>query len=704
MTGRKRPQVFRRDIEGLRAIAIIAVVLYHSGVVKGGYVGVDVFFVVSGFLITGLLWREIHEHGRISFARFYARRARRLLPASAFVLVATLIASALILSPLRMIDVTKDAKAAALYVANFRFAAQRTNYLAASTPPSPLQHYWSLAVEEQFYAVWPLFMLGVAMLVRRTRRHATATATGALGVVAALSLALSVAWTHSSQPWAFFSLPTRAWELALGGIVAIAAPAVRRLPERAAHALGWAGLAAIGWSVLAFRDTTVFPGIAALLPAGGAAALVVAGTVTRRGAVAALTRRPFQVLGRISYSWYLWHWPVLVLAAARYGHALAIWQALVCSALSLVLAAGSFLLVEYPIHFSQFFANRLRLSLALGGALTAATLIAATATAATVPTLSGGGSSPTAANLAAAKETERAHNPWLARIDAIEAPLATAISGAVDTRDVPSNLDPSLRDAAGDKAAPFVDGCDNAFKDATVRRCQFGDTNSKTTIVLFGDSHAAQWFPAVDAIANRRKWRLVTLTKATCPPIEISIYSPVLGRQFTECDQWRTAALARIRSEKPLMVIAGAARHYGPEYDFDVYGAKWLSGLTAMVRDLRTMTPHVVMLGPTPKPTQDVPSCLSDHLRDVGACMPSLAQSVNAAGAVAERNAVVRAGGSYLRVPSWLCTRSSCPVVVDNLLAYRDDNHLTTTITTWLTPLVSAELDAVLHGSPVSGG
>ncbi len=703
MTDRKR-HAFRRDIEGLRAIAIISVVAYHSGVVKGGYVGVDVFFVVSGFLITGLLWREIGTHGRISFSRFYARRARRLLPASAFVLVATLIGSAVILSPLRMLDVTKDAKAAALYVSNFRFAAQRTNYLAASTPPSPLQHYWSLGVDEQFYAIWPLFMFGVAMLMRRAQRYSTAIAMAALGTVAALSFALSVAWTHSSQPWAFFSLPTRAWELALGGLVAIAAPAASRLPERISHVLGWAGLAAIGASVLLFSDRTVFPGRAALLPAGGAAAVVVAGATTHRGAIAVLTRRPFQVLGKISYSWYLWHWPVIVLAAAWYGHSLAIWQALICSALSLLMAAGSFLLVEYPVHFSPFLAKRFRLSLALGGALTATALIAAAVTAATVPALNGGGSSKTAANLAAAARLERATNPWLARVDAIKAPLSSTISDAVGTRDVPSNLDPSLRNAAGDKAAPFVDGCDNAFKDATVRRCQFGDTESKTTIVLFGDSHAAQWFPAVDEMANQRKWRLVTLTKATCPPVEISIYSPVLGRQFHECDEWRAAALARIRAEKPLLVIVGAARHYGPEYDFHVYDKQWISGLAAIVRDLRGATSHVVVLGPTPKPHGDVPSCLSEHLTDVPACMPTLAESVSAAGQVAERNAVVAAGGDYLRVPSWLCTRSRCPVVIDNLLAYRDDNHLTTTITTWLAPLVAAELDAVLHGTPVSSG
>jgi peptidoglycan/LPS O-acetylase OafA/YrhL len=697
---RRASRTFRRDIEGLRAVAIVAVVLYHAGVVTGGYVGVDVFFVVSGFLITGLLWQEIRDHGRISFAGFYARRARRLLPASALVLVATLIASALILSPLRMLEVTKDAKAAALYVSNYRFAAQRTDYLAASTPPSPLQHYWSLAVEEQFYAVWPLLMLGVATFLRRTRRFSAATAIAALAAVAVASFALSVYWTHASQPWAFFSLPTRAWELALGGLVAIALPALSRFPRQTATALGWAGLAAIGWSVVAFTNSTVFPGVAALVPAGGAAALIAAGALdSRRGPAAALARRPFQVIGKLSYSWYLWHWPMLVLAAAEVGHPLAVWQGVILSVLSLLLAAASFVLVEYPIHFSPFLSKRFRLSIALGGLLTAAALIAAVVAAAALPSLSGGGPARNASNLAAAAARDQASkNPWTARVSAIEGPLSAAIASAVRTRDVPSNLDPSLLGAAGDKAPPFVDGCDDSYTDTTVRRCQFGDTESKTTIVLFGDSHAAQWFPALDAIANQRGWRLVTLTKATCPPVEISIYSPILGRQFHECDQWRAAALARIRAEKPLLVVTGAARHYGPEYRFQVYGEQWISGLAQMVRELRAITRHVFVLGPTPKPNQDIPSCLSQHLTDVGACVQSRSGSLDNSGSLAERRAVTGAGGSYLGVAPWLCTRSQCPVVVDDLLAYRDDNHLTTTITTWLAPLVAAELDAGLHG------
>ena len=685
-------------------VAIVSVVLYHAGVLTGGYVGVDVFFVVSGFLITGLLWREFHEHGRISFAGFYARRARRLLPASALVLVATLIASALILSPLRLLDVTKDAKAAALYVSNYRFAAQRTNYLAASTPPSPLQNYWSLGVEEQFYAVWPLLMLGVGLLMRRTRNSRLLSRWRRSRPSRSRRSRCPSTGPAASQPWAFFSLPTRAWELALGALVAIAAPMMGRLPRQAAALLGWLGLAAIGWSVFAFTDQTAFPGVAALLPAGGAVALLVAGSVvSRRGPAAVLAQRPFQVIGKLSYSWYLWHWPVLVLAAAKFGHPLAVWQGIVFSVLSLLLSAASFLLVEYPIHFSTFLSNRLRLSLVLGSVLTAGALIVAVITASTVPALSGGGPSATASNLAKpAALPARATNPWTARVRAIKAPLSATIVKAVSTRDVPSNLDPSLLDAAGDKAPPFVDGCDDSYTDATVRRCQFGDTESKTTIILFGDSHAAEWFPALDVIANQRGWRLVTLAKATCPPLEISIYSPILGRQFHECDQWRAAVLGRIRAEKPLMVIAGVARHYGPEYHFDVYGKQWISGLTTMVRELRAITPNVAVFGPTPKPDQDVPSCLSQHLTDVGACVQPLSGSLNTIGSLAERNAVIGVGWSYLPVARWLCTSSQCPVVVDNLLVYRDDNHLTTTITTWLAPLVAAKLDTVLHATAVS--
>ena len=233
---------FRPDIEGLRAVAVLAVVLYHADVpgISGGFVGVDVFFVISGFLITGLLWREVSTRGTVRLRDFYGARARRLLPASAAVGIFITVAAAVLLPPLQARNIIADGIFSALYVSNYRFAMQGVDYLAARLPPSPFLHYWSLGVEEQFYLVWPALILATAWLIRRTRRRTKTAATASsrpylivLAVVAAASFALSLVMTYWVAPVAFFSLPTRAWQLALGGLVALTAALWQRLSPRA---------------------------------------------------------------------------------------------------------------------------------------------------------------------------------------------------------------------------------------------------------------------------------------------------------------------------------------------------------------------------------------------------------------------------------------------------------------------------------------
>jgi peptidoglycan/LPS O-acetylase OafA/YrhL len=698
---RARDGAFRPDIEGLRAVAVLAVVLYHAGFLGGGYVGVDVFFVLSGFLITRLLWRELSSSGTVSFARFYGRRARRLLPASALVLVVTIVASRSVLSPLQFRTLIGDGKAAALYVSNLRFAAQRTDYLGAHGP-SPLQHYWSLAVEEQFYVVWPLLLYA---LTRRTTRAAVVVA--ALASIGGASLLLSIHMTTTNQSWAFFSLPTRAWELAAGALVAFGATRLRTLRASVAAALGWIGLAAIVWSVFRFDASTAFPGTAALLPVMGALAVVIAGCAmpaSARGVGLVLDREPMQLLGRISYTWYLWHWPALVLAAVWLGHDLSRVQGL-----ALVVASGGVAyvttrLVERPVRLSLTLSASARRSLALGAGLTAVALVATYAAAASTPSLAGHGRavalSPALQGIRPSGAGKGSAAAELSAIDTVLRPIEATVTAAVAPHAVPANLEPALGEAAGDKAEPFNDGCDNTYSDAEVHSCAYADTKSATTVVLFGDSHATQYFPAFDLVAKLKHWRLVVLTKTTCPPFALPVFSPILGRDYRECEQWRAAAFERIRREHPALVVMGVARHYDANYHFTPYDRSWIDGVRTSVRAVRGFGVPVMVLGPTPKPPFDVPSCLSEHLGDAGACATPRAQAVDASGRDRERRVAEGAGARYVGVARWLCSPTTCPAVVGNLLVYRDDNHLTTRFVEWLTPVIAAETDAATAGAP----
>jgi hypothetical protein len=414
-----------------------------------------------------------------------------------------------------------------------------------------------------------------------------------------------------------------------------------------------------------------------------------------------LRHRPFQVAGRLSSSWYLWHWPVLVLVAARWGRQLSVVEGLAFSLFSLVLAALTFLVVERPVRFAAVLSRRPPRSLALGGALSLVVLVAAIFTAGSVHRLDGGGPSNETRSLAAASSRSAsaaaADEVTPTTSSSIEADAAAAIDDAVATRKVPSNLQPDLRHAEGDKPSVFVNGCNDTYNEAVVRECAYGDKLSRQTVVLVGDSHAAQWQPALAALAQERGWRLIAVSKATCPPVELPIFSPILGRPFRECDQWRVAVRNRIRREHPFLVVVGAARHYTDLYHFRMYSPEWVDGMGRFVHELRDIAPNVVVMGPTPKPNQDVPDCLAQHLTSVTACVQPRAGVVDVNGSDAERDAVTEAGGHYLPVVPMLCTKSQCPVIVGNLLVYRDDNHLSKTFASWLAPIVGNELDRTMH-------
>ncbi|MGZ4417176.1 MAG: acyltransferase family protein, partial [Gaiellaceae bacterium] len=349
----------RADIQGLRAVAVLLVVIAHAGIpsVAGGFVGVDVFFVLSGFLITGLLLAEARKTGSVSLLGFYVRRARRILPAAMLTLVATDIAAYLLVNFMRARETVDDSLHAAGFAANFHFAAQGFNYFARSDPPSPLLHYWSLSVEEQFYLLWPLLLsltlFGIAWVMRRSTAGCEGRLLWLIGILTTLSLVYSIHLTATSPTTAYYSPFARAWELGLGATLAVAASKLARLPVATKVVLGWAGIAAIAVAAVVFSPATPFPGWAALLPTVGAACAIVAGMGDRMPRLAVgrwLGARPMSMIGDRSYAFYLWHWPVLILAAGFAGHALSLPVKLELMVGAFVLSCVSYALVENPIR------------------------------------------------------------------------------------------------------------------------------------------------------------------------------------------------------------------------------------------------------------------------------------------------------------------------------------------------------------------
>jgi peptidoglycan/LPS O-acetylase OafA/YrhL len=706
---------FRPDIEGLRAVAVVAVVLFHAAVprVAGGFVGVDVFFVLSGFLITGLLWREVAETGRLRPARFYAARARRLLPAAITVLVATAAGVTALLPPLQVRTVLGDAIASALYAGNYRLVLQGTDYLAENSAPSPFQHYWSLGVEEQFYLLWPALLVLAVLLGRRlTRRSAAAVAAPAvvLAVVTATSFAGSLGWTGTSPPWAYFSLPSRAWELGVGGLIALGVPLWRRLPPAAAGLAGWAGLASVVGSCLLLSDATPFPGTAALAPVLGTALVVAAGCAAPPwGAGAMLGLAPLRAVGRLSYSWYLWHWPVLVLSPEVFRHPLDLPERLAAAAVSGVLAAATLVLVENPVRSAPRLRRSPLRSLVVGGALTAAGVCAALVALVLAPTTVGQGAAVAAPKVGVPAGSTSSTSPTgaatpvvdpgVAQLQALTGQVQEAVTAAAGVQAVPSNLAPPLAQASADTSLPFQVGCDRTFTASSQPPCVFGDPAGTSTVALVGDSHAAAWYPAVEPLAEQRHWRLDVLGKATCPfLLDLPIRSPYLGREFTECEQWRTTVLSRLQAEHPALVLLAMARRYGADFGFTAYDASWQAALTRTVSTLRATGATVLVLGPVPDPHTWAPDCLSDHLGAATACAPTRAAAVNAPGVAAETAATRAGGGDYADLTDLFCAAGSCPLVVGNVLVYRDDNHITVEYAAVLAPVIAAEIEIALPG------
>ena len=587
------------EIQGLRALAATLVLIFHAKFVSGGFIGVDIFYVISGFLITGLLLKELNVNGRISLKAFYLRRSKRLLPASFLVLFVTAIFAWLVLPPISRGSIGRDLIATTLYISNYLFAWWQNDYQNLNATPSPFIHYWSLAVEEQFYIFWPLFIIALAKL-KSARKFLIGFST-----VTIVTFALGVWLTIVAPIWAFYSLPTRAWELSVGALIALL-PTLRRQ----SRLLAILGAIALIIAALWFNERTPFPGAYALLPVIGTAALLSSIGSWPQPLKWLATNRVSVWLGKISYPLYLWHWPVLVLPIALFARDLYLWERIGALILTIILAGLTTRFVEEPLRARNFKPRRVVLSTAL--AMVFALLVGF-----------GIAQSTTSSILVNGKQVT------LASIES--------------------------------RPTPYDDGCHLNYHESVSPLCEFGKLDSAKTIVLYGDSHAVQWFPALEKLATEKGFKLITLTKSACPSIDV-VRESVGAFKMSNCAAWRENAIARITAAKPDLIILSSFEHFVPEGDPRNVEQWWAAGSERTYQTLRPLTSKIVYLLDTPLPKRNIPNCLASTSAD-----KCLADSTLGLPQVAQFEIINPA--------NWLCTKN-CPGIVRGNVAYRDASHI----------------------------
>lgn len=608
------------QIQGLRALAALLVTLFHAKWVSGGFIGVDIFYVISGFLITGLLLREIDRTGTINFTEFYARRFKRLLPTSFFVLAITAIASWLLIPATMRASLGRDVIAASLYVSNYLFAWWQADYQNLDATPSPVIHYWSLAVEEQFYVVWPLLILLFFAFAKRLKSKVILTYL--VAAVTVSSFIFSIYQTETSPIWAFYSLPTRAWELGLGALLVLLPPI------KAKKFVGLIGFLLIIFSAFIFNESTAFPGINAALPVLGTVLLLATINSWPPFLNDVANSRLFQWLGEISYPLYLWHWPLLVLPSTYLSRPLEIYERLIAIAATILFADLTHRFIEEPYRNKKVLPSLIykKVAYVTGLSVFMGTLI------------------------------------MFSNSDKID---VSGINGAVSLAQI--------------KARPLVydDGCHANYAQTNSANCEYADLESDKVMVLYGDSHAAQWFPALFEIANRSGYKLVSLTKSACPSVE-TIRKDQGGFKMSRCAQWRKNTVERIRQLQPDVLIMSSFQYYAQPPQFGDRGKWWDDGQRKLIRDVSDSSSQLIYITDTPHPMRDIPACLTKN--SISKCNTS------------QRSENLSISGFKVVDPNpWLCS-NVCPAVKDGVVAYRDASHISVDMSIALIPRLTQAL------------
>ncbi len=668
---------FQPHIQGLRAIAVILVVLYHfwPGRLSGGYIGVDIFFVISGFLITGQLARELERTGRISLPAFWAKRARRLLPASLLVLLFGVMVTLVVLPLSSLVSSLKEILASALYFENWSLAAGSVDYLA-SHDATVAQHYWSLSVEEQFYIVWPLLLLAATWLaVRFFTRRRWLPIIAVVVVVSVASLILSIAYTHSNPSEAFFVTFTRGWEFGVGGILALL-PRLRPTKAWLSNLLGYGGIVIILVSAYRYNQDTQFPGTAAILPVIGAALIIVSERATHWwDAASVLAIRPARFIGDISYSVYLWHWPLIVIAPYIPG-----WGLDGINRVALLIA--SFVLGWLTKRFVEDPARRWRHLTTRKPRVTYGFMVAGMAVIALVA-----GSVYAVQNpkyeAAAAELTSISSNPPTC-FGALTS--ATCVNPALANKVIP--------DAGfGNADKPGHDNCFVQLNESDVVACHFGSKAvNAPKIALIGDSHAYQYIEVMIALAKKNGWALTTYLKGACPWNTTPIGGPSIA--FTDsCSTWLGNLKTTLAKAPKYDAIFVGALHSTPYITSSSDPTKEIAAGFVKAWQQAKGAP-IVTLDDNPDFLTDPNKCLRlSPAKDCTEARSAVLPKVDPIAVAAQS-----AGATIVDLTDKYCSSTRCFSVIGGANVYRDQDHLTVTWTMTLATVIGGELQQTLSG------